>query len=415
VPLPGTIQPADEWDFGPPKRRCYIVPGRTDGHSGTNGRGPLGAVALRLGDDSTTSVTRLTAETALPACGQIRRARAACIIWEEYVMFDYGIAGAVSIDYIITSQDRIHEGILGGAAAYAACGARLWTDSVVLFSRIGPQVPNRLLGPLHDHGIHVATSDRGSSAPIRHDFYAYSSPTQLAKGSAASHYLRLGRPIPKPLLPAPRSAVEHGDVADRDPMPADMPASALPRRGVHLAAVGATSASMLSRALRSARIPIVSYEPADDMMRPERAGELGILLQDIDAFLPSLRQSYALSSSRQASIWEMAETMAAMGPRIVMIKDPTRGLWLFDGEHQARWTIPLYPSSIVDVTGAGHAIGGGFLFGLSQDEDPLEGALHGAVAGSLAAEGTGPCYPLEAMPGLARARLRALRQTAKRA
>ena len=63
---------------------------------------------------------------------------------------------------------------------------------------------------------------------------------------------------------------------------------------------------------------------------------------------------------------------------------------------------------MLDPTGAGDAFCGGFLAGFIKDFDPLQAALHGNISASLTLEGSGPFYPLDAMPGLAEARRRSL-------
>ena len=58
--------------------------------------------------------------------------------------------------------------------------------------------------------------------------------------------------------------------------------------------------------------------------------------------------------------------------------------------------------------GAGDAFCGGFLAGFRKTFDPLQGLLHGSVSASLAVEGSGAFYSLEALKGLAEARLERL-------
>ena len=58
---------------------------------------------------------------------------------------------------------------------------------------------------------------------------------------------------------------------------------------------------------------------------------------------------------------------------------------------------------------AGDAFCGGFLAGYCKNYDPLEGVLYGNVSASLKLEGSGAFYPLDVLPGLAEARLGALR------
>jgi sugar/nucleoside kinase (ribokinase family) len=108
-------------------------------------------------------------------------------------------------------------------------------------------------------------------------------------------------------------------------------------------------------------------------------------------------------------LWEMAEAMALYGIDYVVIKCGARGQLLYIASNKKRYEIPAYPARIADVTGAGDAFGGGFMAGFCKNYDPLEGVLHGNVAVSLKLEGSGAFYPLDVMPGLAQARLEALR------
>jgi sugar/nucleoside kinase (ribokinase family) len=69
---------------------------------------------------------------------------------------------------------------------------------------------------------------------------------------------------------------------------------------------------------------------------------------------------------------------------------------------------------VTDLTGAGDAYCGGFLAGYRQTYDPVQAALFGGISASLVVEGSGPFYALDALPGLAQARLEALRETVHR-
>jgi len=72
--------------------------------------------------------------------------------------------------------------------------------------------------------------------------------------------------------------------------------------------------------------------------------------------------------------------------------------------------VPAYPSRMADPTGAGDAFCGGFLAGYQKTFDPLQAALYGNVSASLKVEGSGAFYPLDILPGLAEARLSALKE-----
>jgi cytidine kinase len=109
-----------------------------------------------------------------------------------------------------------------------------------------------------------------------------------------------------------------------------------------------------------------------------------------------------------------AHRLQQSGCRVIVIKRGASGQTVVDGRTGEAWQIPAYPVQVRDITGAGHAYCGGFLAGWEATSDVLEAGLRGAVSASLAVEGIGPMYPLEAMPGLAQARLEALRPRARR-
>ena len=97
--------------------------------------------------------------------------------------------------------------------------------------------------------------------------------------------------------------------------------------------------------------------------------------------------------------------MGEFGCEIVVAKRGGRGQAVLDVEGKHKWEIPAYPARLADPTGAGDAYCGGFLAGLKKTYDPLQAALYGNVAASLAVEGSGALYALGVAPGLAEARL----------
>jgi sugar/nucleoside kinase (ribokinase family) len=110
----------------------------------------------------------------------------------------------------------------------------------------------------------------------------------------------------------------------------------------------------------------------------------------------------------------MAETLSGYGCETVIIKRGSRGQYLYNSHHRTRWVIPAYPVQVVDPTGGGDAFCGGFLAGYRSSYDPLHAALTGCVSAAMVIEGTHPLYALDALPGLARARLDALKEMVHR-
>jgi sugar/nucleoside kinase (ribokinase family) len=88
---------------------------------------------------------------------------------------DFVFLGRLQQDYLITHDGQSHEGILGGNTVYAAIGAKLWSDSIGIVSRVGSNFPDSLIADLYDAGINT---DGVTVLPEPHEsraFYAYAS------------------------------------------------------------------------------------------------------------------------------------------------------------------------------------------------------------------------------------------------
>jgi ribokinase len=76
--------------------------------------------------------------------------------------------------------------------------------------------------------------------------------------------------------------------------------------------------------------------------------------------------------------------------------------------------IPAYPVQVHNLTSAGDAFCGGFLAGYRTSYDPLYAALCGNISASFSIEGSHPFYAMDALPGLASARLESLKSKVRR-
>jgi sugar/nucleoside kinase (ribokinase family) len=99
---------------------------------------------------------------------------------------------------------------------------------------------------------------------------------------------------------------------------------------------------------------------------------------------------------------------------VVVVKRGGQGQAIYDVKGKHKWEVPAYPSRPADPTGAGDAFSGGYLAGFGKTYDPLQAALYGNVSASLKVEGSGAFYPLEVLPGLAEARLSALKDLVRK-
>ena len=174
-------------------------------------------------------------------------------------------------------------------------------------------------------------------------------------------------------------------------------------------AIVALGDEMFNAMIRTSMSPII-YETTDFAVgATDATGNLLAQGNGVTAFLPSQEELCTLFWGETYDLWEMAQAVSVYGCEYVVIKCGARGQLLYDTNTKKRWEIPAYPARLADPTGAGEAFCGGFLAGYCKNYDPLEGVLYGNISASLKMEGSGAFYPLDVLPGLAAARLGALR------
>ncbi len=142
--------------------------------------------------------------------------------------------------------------------------------------------------------------------------------------------------------------------------------------------------------------------------------DIPAIVNHLTAFITSEKKIRNLFQGRSLDLWEMAEAISAYGCEIIIINQNTKGVLVYDNATKTKWTIPAYPISVMDPNGREDAFCGGFLAGFQSTYDPLEAALYGSISFSLAVEGSGPFYPLDALPGIAQARLESLKNTVQK-
>jgi sugar/nucleoside kinase (ribokinase family) len=194
----------------------------------------------------------------------------------------------------------------------------------------------------------------------------------------------------------------------------DIPADYLEASAAHLCPLDYLSQNMLPSLFRQGHINTITLDPSPGYMAPTFWDDIPAIVTGTTAFLTSEEKLRNLFQGRSSNLWEMAETLVSYGCEIVVIKRGELGQYLYDGESHNRWMIPAYAAHLVDPTGAGDAFCGGFLAGFHRTYDPLLAVLHGNISASLVIEGSGPFYALDSMPGLADARLLALKDMVRK-
>jgi sugar/nucleoside kinase (ribokinase family) len=328
----------------------------------------------------------------------------------------YFFVGGMREDYFITHDGQVYLDILGGNAIYSAMGARLWSDSVGIVSRIGSNYPAQWIETLENAGFDTQGIVQLPQPQDTRTFYAYTSEETRVDTNPAAHFLHAGQPLPKELIDYRSSTEGQDERKEFDPLairPDDLPISIRNARAVHLSPAHYLSHTTIPLRLQEWNVPLVTIDPSERYMDPAFRTEVAVIIRDLSAFLPSMMEASAFFRPAELDIWEMAEAFGEMGCPIVVIKCGAEGQYVWDQVSKRRSHIPAYPARIVDVTGAGDAYCGGFLVGLAKTGDPIEAALYGSISASITVEGIGPFYILDALPGLAKVRLDALRPSVR--
>jgi sugar/nucleoside kinase (ribokinase family) len=323
-----------------------------------------------------------------------------------------GIVGGIRRDYYIGAEGQTHLCVLGGHGVYAAAGALIWSDDVSLYSRVGADVPGEFITRLKEEGIHLDGLSPHPEGVESRRFFAYAPDGARLVSTPAAHFLRIGMPLPKDLLDYPAPGTDDPSMIPGGPdtyLPADLPAAPVVGKSFHLCPADYRAHLLLPAHLKAAGAALITLDPAPAYASMEYRAALREIVSGLDAFLPSAEEAQELMRLSGLSSLETAQAVAELGCRIVVLKHGAGGSSVWERETARRWLVPAYPARVRDQTGAGDAYCGGFLAGLCRTGDPVEAALMGTVSASLMIEGSGAFYPLEALPGLAQARLEALR------
>lgn len=324
------------------------------------------------------------------------------------------IAGRFQREYILPPVGQPLLDSPGGDLLYAAGGLAVWDRNIGLLSKAGEDLPRQWLRGLEERGLDVRGINILPQNLDLRAFIAYSDFEHRSQNSPVAHFARREMTFPKALLgyqpPSETTPRDPRRIDPRAPSVMDIPKDYLEARAVHLCPMDFITQSQMISAFKGGSVTTLSLDPAPAAMVPSLVKDLRILLQGVTIFLPSEEELRSLFWGQTNDLWEMAEAVSGQGCEIVVIKCGAQGQCVYDAPGKHRWEIPAYPARLADPTGAGDAFCGGYLAGYHKTYDALEAALHGGVSSSLKVEGSGPFYPLGVLPGLAEARLQALRE-----
>jgi hypothetical protein len=325
------------------------------------------------------------------------------------------IAGQLKRDFALVPSGRALVDVPGGNIIYAAAGFGVWQpiNLVGLVARVGEDYPREWLNEIRDRGFDIRGIRILPEAIDLRSFYCYTDVYTRLTEDPAAHFTRLKQPFPKALFnysQPGRSYDSRSHLTPTSLRQADIPVDYLDATAAHLCPIDYLTHTLLPAVLRQNGFSTVTLDPSVGTMSPTFWDDIPALVTGLTAFLPNEEEMTRLFHGRSTDIWQMMEAIADYGCEIVVVKRGERGQFLYDRATKGRWEIPAYPAQLVDPTGAGDSFCGGFLAGYRQTYDPVQAALSGSISASLTIEGSGIFYALDALPGLAQARLEALKE-----
>ena len=313
-------------------------------------------------------------------------------------------------EYYLTAKEEWILDAPGGNALYAAVGFLVWEKEHApgILTRIGEDFPQTWLEDFSNHGIDVnGVAVLPQAVDLRACVIQQKNSADLV-GNPIPHLSRLGLALPPGLIgyqaldqrPKNRRSAKitaiHGS---------DIPTSYLAATAAHLCPLDYQSHNLLPALLRQQGFSTITLDPSPYYMDSTYIGDIPALITGLTAFLPEEGDLLNLYKGKSADLWEIAADLGRFGCELVIIKRGAAGQYLYETATGRKWEITAYPARAQNSGGIGSAFCGGFLAGFRRTFDPLQAVLYGSVAASLVIEGSGPFFALQALPGLAEARL----------
>lgn len=327
-------------------------------------------------------------------------------------------AGCLQRDFILLPDGRAYEDLMGGNALYAAVGWRLWRPDQVagIVAKVGEDYPRPWLDELEQKGFDLQGIQIEKRPIDVRAFYAYQDLATFSRTEVVLHYARHRLPFPKALMgyqpPAdyPDSRTQSQPISLRS---TDLPKPYLDATAAHLAPLDYLTHNLFPSLLRQGLVTKITLAPSPGYMLPTFWTDMPQILRGLTAFLPTEDELCNLFKDRTKDVFEMMEALGEF-VEVIIVRRSEQSQWVYDARSRMRWFIPPYPARMVSLHGVGDVFCGGFLAGYCETYDPLEAALYGNIAASIASEGIGPFYALDCEPRLPRARLEALRQAVRK-
>ncbi len=266
--------------------------------------------------------------------------------------------GNLSIDDVVHPDGSLHAGQVGGDALYATLAAKLFQPRTEMVAPVGRDHPAVLAAILRRAGLctdGLPPRDCDTLAN-RIEHHGHDSRTfTLLSGEA--------------------------DFETMSPRPADVPACYREASAFLILAMTLAAQQELVPACRAHPGALVALDPQAEYINGQ-VDPILAMVRHVDVFTPSLDEVALLLG--HADPGRAVRQLAALGPRIVVVKMGGEGSWTHDALNGVDIVLPPYPGQPVDTVGGGDAFCGGFLAAMTRSGDLRRAAVCGAVAASFA-------------------------------
>lgn len=278
------------------------------------------------------------------------------------------LAGGFTLDDTVLLDDRVVRKAPGGNVLYAGVGALLAGAQPALLALVGHDYPQENLDHLEKAGF-VMDGCLRVEAPALHLWVLQEGPNR------------------RQLV----NWLDSGTNAQLDPRPRHVPDRYLDAVSIHVASIPIQTQQALIEIFIASERVISADAPHVPLDRSDRE-RLETMLANVTVFLPSQEEIDIIWSLEPGL--DACRRLAAFGPEVVAIKMGDAGALVWSRESRQGWHVPVYPTSSVDVTGAGDAFCGGFCATYARTRDPKAAGVSGTIAASFVIEDLGGLHAL---------------------
>ena len=282
---------------------------------------------------------------------------------------DFVILSNIIVDDLMLASGEERLGVLGGAATYAAAGARLWSARVGLVSGVGEDFARGPRAWFEYNGFDL------EGVTTRHPLTPRSWVRYMADGERVE---------------IPQYGADHFRLMESNAH--QIPGCYRNARGLYIFRSHNPAFWASLRALPAPPADAILWEIAADSALPELRSQVAQILPLVHIFSINRTEAFRLYGVER--VLDALHAALNDGASVVVLRLGAEGSLVTDGRQLLE--VPAAPAQVVDVTGGGNAYSGGFLAGYCGAmahvwPNPLEaGARCGAAAAATAIEQYGP-------------------------